>query len=146
MRGRLGWLALGVVALDQATKWWMLRALVFGESVPVIPGVFHLTLVRNTGVAFGWFAGQGGVVLGVTVTLILLLLLTLRSRSGSAHPPVPWSMGLILGGALGNLLDRVRFGAVIDFLDFRVWPVFNAADSCITIGAVLVAWAWWRQR
>lgn len=144
MRGRIGWLALLAAALDQATKWWMLRALVAGESTPVIPGVFHLTLVHNTGVAFGLLAGQGSMVMAITSVLILVLLAT--NRRAQPAPLLSWGMGLILGGAIGNLIDRVRFGAVIDFLDFRVWPVFNLADSCITVGAILVAWAWWKQR
>lgn len=146
MRTVVGRLSLVVVALDQATKWWMLRRLAPGESVPVIPGVFHLTLVRNPGIAFGLFARQGGMVLGVALLLIALLLVTARSRPSSRWPPIPWAMALILGGAVGNLVDRVRFGAVVDFLDFRVWPVFNVADSSITVGAALVVWAWWRRR
>jgi len=137
---------VAVLGLDQAAKWWMLQRLAPGESVPVIPGLFHLTLVRNPGIAFGLFARQGGVVLGVACLLITFLLITARARPAAWRPPIPWAMGLILGGALGNLVDRVRFGAVVDFFDFRIWPVFNVADSCITVGAALVVWAWWRGR
>lgn len=146
MRTRVGALVVAVLGLDQLTKWWMLRRLAPGESVPVLPGVFHLTLVRNPGIAFGLFARQGGVVLGVACLLIAFLLITARRRPTAWQPPIPWAMGLILGGALGNLVDRVRVGAVVDFLDFRVWPVFNVADSCITVGAALVVWAWWKGR
>ena len=146
MGRRIGGLAAAVLVLDQATKWWMRRHLAVGESVPLLPGVFHLTLVRNPGVAFGLFARQGVVVLGIAFLLVALLLITARTRPAAWRPPVPWAMGLILGGALGNLLDRVRFGAVVDFLDFRIWPVFNVADSGITVGAALIVWAWWRGR
>jgi signal peptidase II len=146
MRRRIAGLAAVVLGLDQATKWWMLQRLALGESVPLLPGVFHLTLVRNPGIAFGLFARHGGLVLGLALLLLAVLVVTVKSKPSAWPAPVPWAMGLILGGALGNLVDRVRFGAVVDFLDFRVWPVFNLADSCITVGAVLIAWAWWRQR
>lgn len=105
----------------------------------MVPGIFHLTLVENTGVAFGLFRGQG---LAVTLATLAVLGGLGWSALRSQRPPARWTvlgMGLILGGAAGNLLDRVRLGAVVDFFDFRVWPVFNVADSCITVGAVLVA-------
>lgn len=109
----------------------MVRALSNVPTQPILPNVFHLTLVHNTGVAFGLLKGSGLLVtlgtLGIIVGFCWSRLLTL-------------SAGLILGGAIGNLIDRLRVGAVIDFLDFRIWPVFNLADSCITLGAVLMAW------
>ena len=146
MRTWIAGLAAVVLALDQATKWWMLQRLTLGESLPLLPGIFHLTLVRNPGIAFGLFAGQGGMVLGLALLLVAVLVVTVKSKPSAWPLPVSWAMRLILGGALGNLLDRLRFGAVVDFLDFRVWPVFNLADSAITIGAALILWAWWRDR
>ncbi len=101
--------------------------------------------------AFGFFQGHGlWITLGTLLILGLLLRTTLRpARQVPAGPDrsrwVPVCLGLILGGAAGNLVDRVRFGGVVDFLDFRVWPVFNVADSCITIGAVLLAISFWRK-
>ncbi len=93
--------------------------------------------MRNTGVAFGLLAGQGLLVAVATVLILLALLQSVWKRpqisTGSAL-----SFGLIVGGALGNLLDRLRWGYVVDFLDFRIWPVFNIADSCITIGTFLL--------
>ncbi len=125
---------------DQITKALALRFLSSVPTVPVLPGVFHLTLVENTGVAFGLFRGQG---LAVTLaTLAVLAGLGWSALHGTRQRPSRWTVlgvGLILGGALGNLADRARLGAVVDFLDFRVWPVFNLADSCITVGAALVA-------
>lgn len=141
----VGWLALTVFAGDQLTKWWAGRVLVPGESHPVLPGIFHLTLVRNTGVAFGLFAHAGMIVLIVTAGIVAVLVIT-SMRRPPISPLVSVAMGLVLGGATGNLLDRLRLGAVIDFLDFRVWPVFNVADSCITVGAVLLAWVWSQSR
>ena len=112
----------------------------------MLPGIFHLTLVENTGVAFGLFRGQG-----LAVTLATLAVLGGLGASALRSRPQPgrWmhlGLGLILGGAAGNLIDRARLGAVVDFLDFRVWPVFNVADSCITAGAVLVALQLLRRR
>lgn len=130
---------LFVFLIDQVSKALALRFLASVPTWPVVPGIFHLTLVENTGVAFGLFRGQG-----LAVTLATLAVLgglgwsALRSQRPPARRTV-LGMGLILGGAAGNLLDRVRLGAVVDFFDFRVWPVFNVADSCITVGAVLVA-------
>lgn len=144
----IGVLALGVLGLDQATKWWALSALRFGDTTPVIPGIFHFTLVQNTGVAFGLFARMGGVVVAVAVAIVMALAIA-SLRPGPPDPSSARTWGatsLILGGAIGNLIDRFRFGGVVDFLDFRIWPVFNVADSCITVGAALMAWAWWRQR
>ena len=124
-----------------------LRFLSDVATVPVFPGVFHLTLTLNTGVAFGLFRGYG---FGLTVlTLAFLSVLVVSSvRRGTAERPevTRWSLALIVAGAVGNLIDRVRFGGVVDFLDFRVWPIFNLADSCITIGAGLMAWTLLRRR
>ncbi len=109
----------------------MVQSLSNVPTQPVLPNIFHLTLVHNAGVAFGLLQGCGLLITLVTCAVIVGLwwsrLFTL-------------STGLILGGAIGNLIDRLRIGAVIDFLDFRIWPVFNLADSCITVGAVLMAW------
>ena len=133
-------LSLTVLLLDQATKAWAQHALSDIVSLPVIPGFFHLTLVHNSGVAFGLFQDQSLLVFcGVLVILGGLFWVILRKqalRRGAAAG----SLGLILGGALGNLIDRIRFGGVVDFLDFQVWPVFNLADSCITVGAVWLGW------
>ena len=137
-------IALGLLLLDQATKAWVLRALTLGQSVPLIPGLLQLTLIRNPGVAFGLFARCGGLVTAAAFVIVGgMVLVALR-------PPISRAQlvaaGLILGGAIGNVIDRVRFGGVVDFLDFRIWPVFNAADSGITVGAMLLAWCWWRGR
>lgn len=123
-----------------------LRLLHPGSTLSVVPGVFHLTLVRNTGVAFGLLPGWGtGVALA---TLVVLAGLTASAfRQGQLRRRLfPCGLGLVLGGAAGNLLDRFWTGAVIDFIDFRIWPVFNVADSCITVGAILMGWTLFRKR
>jgi signal peptidase II len=122
-----------VVALDQATKQLAVTRIDRGEEVEVFPGL-ELTNARNTGVAFGAFEG-GGAVVAVLIALSLALLLGYFA----VHRERPWlwlPVGLLLGGALGNLADRARDGAVIDFIDPVAWPAFNVADSCIVIGVL----------
>lgn len=123
-----------VVLLDQGSKVFMLQYLSPGVSVSLIPHVADLALVMNPGVAFGLFKNHAPVLFGV-ITMSLILLFWVANRSHhEASLSVRWALSLILGGAIGNWIDRVRFGAVIDFIDFRIWPVFNLADSAITIG------------
>ncbi len=122
-----------VVALDQATKALAVASIDRGERVNVFFGL-DLTNARNTGVAFGAFEG-GGAVVAVLIGLSLALLLGYFALNRER----PWlwlPVGLLLGGALGNLADRARIGAVIDFIDPIAWPAFNVADSCIVIGVV----------
>ena len=121
---------------DQASKAFALHSLSIHQSVPVIQGVFHLTLVHNTGIAFGFFREHPGFLL-VLITLSLGLLAVWAVRMEEPSSGGRSAFALILGGAVGNWVDRLRFGSVIDFLDFRVWPVFNIADSAITIGVVM---------
>ena len=125
-----------VVLIDQLSKFLVLRYLSPQASVSLIPQVLDLTLVKNPGVAFGLFSGSAPVLLTViTISLVLLFLIANRSRGSSVADR--WALSLILGGAIGNWIDRLRFGVVIDFLDFRIWPVFNVADTAITIGVCL---------
>ena len=130
-----------VVFLDQLSKFFALRFLSAQNSVPLIPHVLDLTLVHNRGVAFGLFSGYTPVLFTViTVSLVFLFVIANRSHAKTA-PGVShvdrWALSLILGGAVGNWIDRWRFEAVIDFIDFRVWPVFNLADAAITVGVAI---------
>ena len=145
-------LALVVLILDQLSKWWVLSNYQPYEVQSLLP-VFNMTLVFNKGAAFSFLSDAGGwqrwffTGLSGVVSIALLVWLT-RLRSDERMTAV--SLALILGGALGNLLDRVRLGKVVDFLDFYWqqwhWPAFNVADSAITIGVVLMLWASLRQR
>jgi signal peptidase II len=124
-----------VVALDQATKQLVTHSLDRGESVNVFFGL-DLTNTRNTGVAFGALEGRGGIV-AVLIALVLALLIGYFAR----HAGRRWlwlPVGMVLGGAIGNLVDRVHAGAVIDFIDPVAWPAFNVADSCIVVGVGLL--------
>jgi len=134
-----------VIVLDQLTKSYFSSTLVLAQTQPIINNVFHLTLVHNTGIAFGLFRGATRIVIIGAIFVCIFLFIGLRKEFGIylRFPSVTkkrqlvnkMAVGFILGGALSNMLDRLRFGYVIDFLDFRVWPVFNFADSFITIGA-----------
>jgi len=131
---------LTILSLDQLTKLLVTKNLAPYQSVPVISGIFHITLVHNRGAAFGLLKGQFYLFVLASIGAIILIALHLKKNSGRKFDVYSLSLLLILAGALGNLIDRLAFGYVIDFLDFRVWPVFNLADSAITIGAILLGW------
>jgi len=131
--------ALGLTVFDQVSKFIVLQSLDGGQSIPVIPSIFHFTLVQNTGIAFGLFQNNPMLLTYlICFCVFLLALYSIRIRKESKIEQLAFA--LILGGAVGNLIDRFRLGWVVDFIDFRVWPVFNIADSGITIGVILLAW------
>ncbi|MDP2927394.1 MAG: signal peptidase II [Candidatus Omnitrophota bacterium] len=129
-------IVLSVILLDQATKFLALRFLQLNIPVPVIKNFLNLTLVHNRGAAFGFFQNQ--LLLFVLVSLFAIGLILYNLKTNSII--LKLSLSLILGGSIGNLIDRLRFGFVIDFLDLRIWPVFNIADSVITIAALVLSW------
>ena len=142
-------LALGstVIVLDQATKTLVLTHLAPGTHVDIVEGFVTLTLVMNPGLAFGLLGGVPSGwrwVVGVLSVIALIVLARVALRVLPAGSPLDHvAIGLIFGGAIGNLLDRIRFGAVVDFVDIHVhayhWPAFNVADSGISVGVVLLA-------
>lgn len=137
---------LAVLALDLATKAWVLRTLPLYTQKEIIPGFFNLVHVRNTGVAFSFFAGTDSpwrVHILVALTLAALgVIFFLYRECRREEKAKRFALGLIAGGALGNLADRLRFGNVVDFLDFYIgpyhWPAFNVADVAVTVGAALL--------
>ncbi|MDI3316403.1 MAG: signal peptidase II [Bacillota bacterium] len=133
------WVALAVLALDWLSKLAVRRWMTPGESIAVVPGVFHLTYTRNTGAAFSLFQGGSDWLAGVSLVIAAGVVL-FALRQGRGRPWLQVALGLVLGGALGNLVDRLSRGWVVDFLDFRIWPVFNLADSSVVVGALLLAW------
>ncbi|GHD60681.1 signal peptidase II [Jeongeupia chitinilytica] len=145
-------LAVAVIALDQVTKHAIEAAFAYGDVLPVIPGFFNLTLAYNPGAAFSFLADAGGwqrhfftiLALGVSVFIVL----TLRKHHGQTLFAL--SLSLIMGGAIGNVIDRVLFGHVIDFIQvyYRNWyyPAFNLADSAICAGAALMVWDSFRKK
>jgi signal peptidase II len=138
VRPALPWLVAAVTLIaDQATKAWVTSSFLPGDSVPLIPSILHLTYVQNTGAAFGFFKGQQAAFI-VVAALIIVWVGRELLRGSFTTRLTAWAGALILGGAAGNVIDRVRFGYVIDFIDLRVWPVFNIGDSAITIGVGLL--------
>ena len=139
-------IAGAIVVLDQITKAVALDRLAPGVAVPLVDGLLSLTLIMNTGLAFGLLAGLPGawrwlVALLSIVALVVLARVAVGVLTGGW--PARLSVALIFGGAVGNLIDRARFGAVVDFVDAHYggyhWPAFNVADSAITVGVILLA-------
>jgi len=139
-------IVISILFFDQAAKFLVIKNLSLNESIPVLRGIFHISLVHNRGAAFGLLNNQVPVFIAATLLAIALIALSLKNSKANRLSLYNISLYLILGGALGNLIDRLLFGYVIDFLDFRVWPVFNIADSAITIGAVLLGWCILRNK
>lgn len=141
-------IALLVVAADQLSKVWIRSNLLVGQSL-FEAGFFRIIHVNNTGAAFGLFQGQSFLLtivalVGITVLLVYALVIyrkfpLLDNRLGRS------TLGLVLGGAVGNLIDRLRFGYVTDFISVGLWPAFNIADSAITVGVILFAYSFLRS-
>lgn len=128
----------GLFGADRVTKYWAIHWLEPHGPLPVLP-FFYFTYVENTGAAFGIGHSRNGFFIVLSILLLGVLFYLQRSWPKDN----PWLQGgllLVAGGALGNVYDRIAYGYVVDFLDFRVWPVFNVADSCVCIGASLLAW------
>lgn len=136
-----------VIVFDQLSKVVLSSILTLNQSISIINNCFHLTLIHNTGIAFGMLKGSSNIILIVTIIGLILIARSLKNdflKDNLVNKKVLFirkvAIGFILGGAIGNMIDRFRVGYVIDFLDFRIWPVFNLADSFITIGAVILFW------
>ena len=139
------WFAATLIIVDQISKWIVLGVLQPGDSRYVAP-FFNWVLTFNSGAAFSFLSDAGGwqrwfftvLALGVSAWIVTLL------RRHTSEFRLSLALTLVLGGALGNVIDRLRFGAVVDFIQWHVagyyWPAFNVADSAITIGAILLAW------
>ena len=140
--------ATAVIVLDQITKAAIVKNFLIHESHAVINGFFNLVYVMNPGAAFGFLANMSETFryvffIGITVVIMLCIIYYIV-KSKQQNMLMVISLTLIFGGAVGNLIDRIRFGAVVDFLDVYIgtahWPAFNVADSAISVGAVLMVW------
>ncbi|MFH1198624.1 MAG: signal peptidase II [Candidatus Omnitrophota bacterium] len=129
-----------ILSLDWLTKFLVIKNLALNQSIPVIKGIFHISLVHNRGAAFGILKNQVPLLILTAVFAVALIYFNIKKNKVKKLTLEKIALGLILAGAIGNLIDRIYFGYVIDFLDFRIWPVFNVADSAITIGAILLGW------
>ncbi len=133
-------LIFATLILDQLTKFTLRQNFIPHQSIPLIKGVFHLTLVYNRGAAFGMFKNQTFLFIVVSLFALIFIYFDLKNKK-SESKIYTVALSLIAAGALGNLIDRIFLGYVVDFLDFRIWPVFNLADSAITIGAILLGFS-----
>lgn len=136
---RYSLVALAIVAADQASKHAVLQGVGPGRYVPIAGATFGIRLVENTGMAFSLFQSAGPVLILVALVAVGAILYYSRQAAG-VHPWMLLALSLQLGGALGNLVDRVRLGHVVDFLYLSFWPTFNVADIAITLGAGLLGY------
>lgn len=129
-----------VVMLDQITKYMIVSNMTEGMSIPIIDQVFHLTFVLNPGAAFGMLEHNREFFI---IMAIVVLMFVVYMRKKILEEPLPFQIGIALfvGGALGNLIDRMKTGLVVDFFDFRIWPVFNIADIAICLGVGVMIWS-----
>lgn len=135
----------GIVALDQISKLLVMLKLQAGDTVPLIKNVLHITFVCNTGAAFGLF--KGGFIFFILISIIAVCIILYVIINSFRNPAQKYSflfnlcLVFIMSGTIGNLIDRFRLGYVIDFIDIRVWPVFNFADTFISIGSCILLYA-----
>lgn len=132
------------VIADQITKYFVYTNMDLGETIPLVKNVFHLTYIINPGAAFGLFPHQDVLFFAIVMVLFAAFVF-LRDRIPPKPIYFPVAVGLLLGGAVGNALDRYRIGGVVDFFDFRIWPIFNVADIAICIGVACIAFYFWRN-
>ena len=133
-------IAVLVFVLDQLVKYMVRANFSLGESLPVVKGFFHLTYILNPGAAFGIFAHKQFFFVFMAV-LFMGVAVYCRKKIAACSFIMRFGIAILVGGAAGNLLDRVLLGAVVDFFDFRIWPVFNIADIAIVLGAGIVSYA-----
>jgi signal peptidase II len=130
-------IALGVIVVDQAAKSLVSSSLADGRVINLLGGLIRLDYTRNSGAAFSIFRGDGSVF-GLVAILVSVGILVYYRRAATGPLLLRMGLALVLGGALGNLIDRVRLGYVVDFIDLQWWPVFNLADSAIVVGVILL--------
>lgn len=134
------WLtAIIILLIDQVTKYFVKTKMALYESIPVIPNIFHLTYIENPGAAFGLFANKRLFFIIITFIILSGVIYFYRQLS-TKNIWLKFALGMVMGGAIGNLIDRLRAGTVTDFFDFRIWPVFNIADSAIVIGMIYISY------
>lgn len=132
-------LIAAILFFDQFSKFLILKYLTLTKSYDIVKGIFSITPTFNTGGGFGILPNQT-IIFIITSTITIIFIAYLLISRKIKEKVFIYSISLILAGALGNLIDRIRFGAVIDFLDFKIWPVFNIADTSISTGVILLAW------
>lgn len=129
-----------VVMLDQITKYMIVSNMTEGMSIPIIDQVFHLTFVLNPGADFGMLEHNREFFI-IMAIVVLMFVVYMRKKILEEPLPIQIGIALFVGGALGNLIDRMKTGLVVDFFDFRIWPVFNIADIAICLGVGVMIWS-----
>lgn len=138
-------ISLLIIVLDQLVKHLIRSNMTVRQSIPIIKNVLHISYVKNTGMAFGMFPGMNIIFL-IIATLVVLTIVILEIRGKIKTKVERIFFGMILGGAVGNLIDRYIRGYITDFVDFRVFPVFNVADACVCVGAFLLFIVYFRKK
>ena len=136
---------LGILLIDQLVKFYVELTMLPGETIPVAAPFFHITFVLNPGAAFGIFRDQQWLFLA-TAIVFSIAFLVFYERLRRSGVLIHYGSVALAAGAVSNLIDRIRIGHVVDFFDFRVWPVFNVADIAIVLGAAAVLWALFIQK
>lgn len=133
-------LCIFLILIDQATKYYIATFLAIGTSIPVLPDIFHITYICNPGAAFGILPNQQMIFIAFAVFLLCAFIYHYKKLMRENNF-IRYGAFMLLGGAMGNLIDRLRLGYVIDFFDFRIWPVFNVADIAVVCGVSLLMYA-----
>lgn len=131
--------SLLIIIIDQLSKYFIDTSLNLYESIPLVKNILHITYVQNTGAAFSILQGKTLFFSFVSI-FIITFIVYIVFKTPITKKSHRWVLSAIVGGAIGNLIDRIRFGYVIDFIDFRIWPVFNIADCAIVIGVVFLVY------
>ncbi len=129
---------IAVVILDQIIKKAVVGSMALYESIPVLQDIFHITYIHNTGAAFSIMEGLRAVLILLPLVMIVAAIVFMIAKRRTAHPLLMTSVALIAGGGVGNLIDRIFLGYVVDYLDFRVFPIFNLADIAVCAGCGLL--------
>ena len=139
--------ASSIVVLDQTTKLIIKNNLVLSQSKPLIKNILHFTYVTNSGSAFGWFKDFNFLLIIFSFCVIsAIFYFYVWVKIKNNQMPQQIAAGLLLGGTIGNLIDRVFYGYVIDFIDFRIWPVFNIADIAVTTSVIILLFYIWKKK
>jgi len=137
-------ITLIIVFIDQITKFLIKINFELNQTLPLLKNIFHLTYIHNFGAGFGILQQQRFILIFISIIVIGFILFYL-DRIKEKERLLQILVGFILGGTIGNLIDRIAYGYVIDFLDFRIWPIFNFADSFVTIGVIGLIIYFWRK-
>ena len=133
-----------VILIDQISKFAIRNSMHLSQSIPVVKNIFHITYIQNLGAGFGILQQQRLFLILVSAAVACIILFYSK-KIGKKDRLLQVIAGIVLGGTVGNLIDRIIYGYVIDFLDFRIWPVFNIADSAVTIGVILLIVYYWKK-